>query len=368
MKPSLARIFLGLFVIFAFLVSPLGVVQAAGEIPVFAIKEIKEGESVTVLTYDFPADRDFEVMMGKNGTRGVKGIVVATLNSGKGGTFEATVNIPAELKDEGIIAIRMESKTGGYYAYNWFVNKTGVVVPVKPVPEKPGTTKPAPDTSKPAQPVGKKAYITILDVNPDTWVKVRADNLPANQTFTIRIGTYYNFFRDYVVVGSFDSGSGGSFEWTSDLPAVTRGVRLVTVRIDSAQRAYAFNAFKNVEGGTRGGSSATTESGAAGTMCKLLNSGPSSVTLNEQFDAYWEIQNTSGVTWKTGATTLRYVSGASMHGAEKYDIPADVPNGGTLKLSVHMTAPGDAGEQTERWALLQGETNLCQLVFTVKVR
>jgi len=44
------------------------------------------------------------------------------LNSGEGGTLEATFAIPAELAGEQRIAIRLQGEV--YYAYNWFWNNT----------------------------------------------------------------------------------------------------------------------------------------------------------------------------------------------------------------------------------------------------
>jgi len=58
------------------------------------------------------------------GTRGVGGVQVATVDSGAGGTLDLTFNIPDYLKGQYQIAIRMQSPTSGYYAFNWFYNNT----------------------------------------------------------------------------------------------------------------------------------------------------------------------------------------------------------------------------------------------------
>jgi len=79
-------------------------------------------ESVTILTYDMPANKNFKVLMGEIGTQGVKGIEVATLNSAKGGSFLATFAIPEQLKGRAQIAIRLEGTDNPNYAYNWFWN------------------------------------------------------------------------------------------------------------------------------------------------------------------------------------------------------------------------------------------------------
>jgi hypothetical protein len=60
------------------------------------------------------------------GTKGINGIKVASTASGKGGAQQLTYNIPAALKGSYQIAIRMQSPTSGYFAYNWFYNHTFV--------------------------------------------------------------------------------------------------------------------------------------------------------------------------------------------------------------------------------------------------
>jgi len=79
--------------------------------------------SVTVLTANFPPNQDFVVTMGPLNSLGLGGIVVATTNSGAGGAFTATYNIPASLVGTAQISIRMQS-AAGYYAFNWFWNAT----------------------------------------------------------------------------------------------------------------------------------------------------------------------------------------------------------------------------------------------------
>jgi hypothetical protein len=84
---------------------------------------VERDTSVTIRTANFPAGQAFTVRMGAMGTRGVGGVVVATTDSGTGGTLEATYSIPEALKGSYQIAIRLESPSG-YYSYNWFYNST----------------------------------------------------------------------------------------------------------------------------------------------------------------------------------------------------------------------------------------------------
>jgi hypothetical protein len=75
-----------------------------------------------VKTNNFPKNMKFDVLMGAFGTAGINGIKVSTIDSGNGGSFNATFDIPASLAGSHRIAIRLQSSSG-YYAYNWFYNR-----------------------------------------------------------------------------------------------------------------------------------------------------------------------------------------------------------------------------------------------------
>ncbi len=95
------------------------------QIPTFSISAVVRNESVTIVTNNFPANDNFNVLMNVYGTLGVNGIFVDTLPSGDGGSITETFLIPADLIGLAKIAIRLESNKGtGYYSYNWFYNNT----------------------------------------------------------------------------------------------------------------------------------------------------------------------------------------------------------------------------------------------------
>jgi hypothetical protein len=95
------------------------------KIPTFTISSVVRNKSVTIVTKDFPANDNFDVLMNVYGTQGKNGILVDTIASGEGGSLTATFTIPAELKGLSKISIRLQSNKGtGYYSYNWFYNNT----------------------------------------------------------------------------------------------------------------------------------------------------------------------------------------------------------------------------------------------------
>lgn len=193
----------------------------ASVIPTFDIVKVVTDDSVTIRTHNFPANMTFTVRMGKIGTRAVGGIEVAKTDSGKGGSFEATYAIPADLKGSAQISIRLDG-TYGYYAYNWFYNKTAAVAD--------GYT-------------GIPTF-SIVAVAKDETVTIRTNNFPANRTFTVSMGKIGTRAIGGVEVGKTESGKGGSFEATYPIPASLKGLAQISISLDSSPY-YAYNWFYN---------------------------------------------------------------------------------------------------------------------------
>lgn len=215
---------------------------AAQTIPTITIVSVERDQTVTVRTHNFPANRAFTVRMGSMGTQGVNGTVVATTNSGAGGTMDLTYNIPATLQGSRQIAIRLDAP-GGYYAYNWFYNSTtsGAVTGT------PAPTTPAP-TPTPGATSTTRANIptfSIVSVQRDSSVTIRTNNFPANQAFTVRMGALGTRGVNGTVAATTDSGSGGTFEATYTIPENLRGRSTIAIRLESPSGYYAYNWFYN---------------------------------------------------------------------------------------------------------------------------
>ncbi len=101
-------------------VSPL----PPGVIPTIFIQAVAQDSTVTVVTNNFPANDKFDVYMNYYGTAGIGGTYVTTVNSDGGGALTFTFDIPASMKGQTRIAIRLHSSTTGYFSYNWFWNST----------------------------------------------------------------------------------------------------------------------------------------------------------------------------------------------------------------------------------------------------
>ncbi len=97
--------------------------ESTSQIPTIEILSVDRNKRVTIQTENFPANTTFSVTMGKYGTKGIGGIEVAKTESGSGGSFTATYQIPHALRGQDQIAIRLQSASG-YYSYNWFYNNS----------------------------------------------------------------------------------------------------------------------------------------------------------------------------------------------------------------------------------------------------
>ncbi len=211
-------------------------------IPTFSIQSVVKDTSVTILTNNFPANQDFTVTMNYYGTLGIGGTVVDTTNSGAGGSFSETYNIPAFLAGQDRIAIRLQSPQG-FFAYNWFWNNTtGAVTPQPSVTPGGPTVTPQP-TSTPVY-TGIPTF-SIQSVVKDTSVTILTNNFPANQDFTVTMNYYGSAGVDGTVVGTTNSGAGGSFSETYNIPSAMVGQPRIAIRMESTQGYYAYNWFWN---------------------------------------------------------------------------------------------------------------------------
>ena len=212
-----------------------------------------------------------------------------------------------------------------------------------------------------------KAIITITGVEKNTAVTVQADLFPANQIFKIRVGPFDTFFKDYVEVGTINSGNGGTFKFTVLLPEKVKEVEKITVRLDSAAGIYAYNYFKNE---TSGSIPAVTTPVTSST-CEVSVSPALSTVMKPDydFDAVWTVKNISGKTWELGTTDYKYVRGTELQKYEKFfDLNEVVKSGDSVKIRIDMLAPNAVGTYTTNWAVVQGSTIICNLPVTIIVK
>lgn len=198
-------------------------------IPTISITSVVTDQTVTIQTANFPANQNFVVTMGPFGSQGVNGHVVGTTNSGTGGAFSATYNIPDQLKGSSRIAIRLQtSHAYPFYAYNWFWNNTT------------GGTGGIPGYT------GVPTF-NIVSVEAGKTVTIETNNFPPNQAFTVTMGPMGSQGVNGTVVGTLNSGVGGTLKATFNIPAQYASAYQVAIRAQTAHAApyFAYNWFYN---------------------------------------------------------------------------------------------------------------------------
>ena len=196
-------------------------------IPTFKITDVVAGESVTILTNNFPENYVFKVMMGKMWTQGKEGIYVTTINSVDGGEFPLTFDIPAALASDNQISIRLESTSGGFYAYNWFYNTSA------------GADESSSFTGIPS--------FSISSVVKDSTVTITGDDSPAGYDFQVLMGKMWTQGIGGYYVKTINSGDGGPFTVTFDIPEELQGEYQISIRLTATSGGYyAYNWFYNV--------------------------------------------------------------------------------------------------------------------------
>lgn len=208
-------------------------VTSSKPIPTFVISGGIQDRLVTITTYNFPANDRFDVLMGIIGTRGIGGVKATTFYSDKGGTQSFTCNIPAALRGQDQIAIRLQSNTGsGYFAYNWFQNSAF------------GFSGGVPHC--------KSCYagypsLSIFNVLRDHSVTITTYNLPKDKPFQATMGPMGTRGIGGYIVSHFNTGAGGVQTLTFTIPPALYGYRQIAIRLQATDTSgyYAYNWFFN---------------------------------------------------------------------------------------------------------------------------
>ena len=206
---------------------------ASNNYPYFIIESVTKDQTVTIRAYNFPANDTFLVSMGYYGTYGIGGIQVGSTSTGIANSFVATYSIPSALVGQYRIAIRLESPSSGYYAYNWFYNNTAPT-------SQPPVNPPTPGYSG-------YPYFFIKSVLKDKTVTIQAYNFPGNDTFVVKMGSYGGYGIGGIVVGTTATNTQpGPFEATYTIPSELSGLYRIAIRLESPSSGYfAYTWFYN---------------------------------------------------------------------------------------------------------------------------
>jgi hypothetical protein len=198
--------------------------------PTFMIEEVTEDQEVSILGSNFPPDDSFVVRMHYYGTAGIGGTVVGTVDTDDGGAISGTFTIPAAYHGLWKIAIRMDSTTSGYYAYNWFFNNSTNGEGGE------GTT-----TGYTGYP-----YFYIDAVTRDEAVTINGYNFPPDDKFNVRMKYYGSRGIGGIIVETIETDEGGKLSATFKIPSQLAGEYRIAIRMESPVSGYyAYNWFFN---------------------------------------------------------------------------------------------------------------------------
>jgi len=106
---------------------------------------------------------------------------------------------------------------------------------------------------------------SIVSVKTDVTVSIKTNNFPASDTFKVLMGKIGTKGIGGYYVDTISSGSGGSFSATFDIPDELKGLKQISIRLQSTTGSgyYTYNWFYN-KAGKSGGSSGSKSKGYSG--------------------------------------------------------------------------------------------------------
>lgn len=329
-KIQLALIFTLLLMLF----SAHSIVRAE-TIPTISIVAVTEDAKVTIQTHHYPANIDFDVRMGRIGTRGIGGVLVGTFNSGAGGSQKYTFDIPAILHHDHQIAIRTDAKIGGFYSFNWFFNANAG--------SHTGGTPISGGAGDPS--------LLVVTVKKDTHVTIEGSGFPTGETFDVLMGKFGTQGVSGTKVGSFTPNSDGTMHETFDIPASLKSENRIAIRVESTSSSkFAHTWFDNETGESGGAGSPTPPQGKIPTFSILSVVKDDNVTIQtNNFPANQNFKVLMGKMWTKGingieVTTISSGSGGSF--THTFDIPPALK--GDFQISIRLQT-ADNGFYAYNW-------------------
>lgn len=313
----------------------------------FEVIAVTRNTSVTIRTKDFPLRTKFVVRIGTASKKAVNGEVVGSFNSDKGGVLEQTFPIPVALKDVIILGLRIES-ADGYEAYNWFFNET---------------------LARALPAANAKPQIDFSEAKKNTSVTVQAKNLPANTSFSVRVGPYEGFYAKYAYSGLVKTGAEGAASFPVSLPASAKDAEHIMVRMDGAG-TYVFNVYKNVDGGKAVPLAEVNKV----VECQIISINPiPALAPREDFDVIWSVQNSGLLDWEMQHVMFLFVGGTAMQKyQDRQTLPFTIKRGKVHEFVVDMRAPEQSGWYTAIWMIknvAEGQNkDICKLSVSVFVK
>ncbi len=86
----------------------------------------------------------------------------------------------------------------------------------------------------------------ILKVTRDTNVTIQSNEFPVNTKYVVKMGPAYSYALGGTIIGTFDSGKGGTANMTFNIPAELKGSDRIDIRVEFPDGRYSYNYFFNL--------------------------------------------------------------------------------------------------------------------------
>lgn len=197
--------------------------------------------------------------------------------------------------------------------------------------------------------------ISILSVDRDTSVTFKANNLPPNDQFRVRMGEMGTRGVKGVIVDNFSTGSGGSKKISSSIPASLQGERRIAIRIESTSGSgyYAYNWFYNNTTGGGSGGTGGKPPGYSGYPTFSIQSVVRNQTVTIKTknlppdDEFKTLMNYMGTRGVNGHNVGSFESGDGGTETFTFDIPSSLK--GQYKIAIRFQSKTGSGYYAYNW-------------------
>lgn len=207
--------------------------------------------------------------------------------------------------------------------------------------------------SNESAPAAYSGYPTfsITNVKKDVSVTIKTSNLPPNDEFKVRMGKKGTKAVDGIVVGSIDSGSGGTKSFSFEIPADLKGLKQIAIRFDSKTGSgyYAYNWFWNNT--SSGGGTSTGGYSGYPTFSITAVVRNSSVTIQTKNlpknDTFAARMNTMGTKGTGGIKVATFSSGEGGTRTYTFSIPEELK--GLKQIAIRFDSTAGSGYYAYNW-------------------
>jgi len=203
---------------------------------------------------DFYLPGRYTIFIGPN-IPGQPSIIAGYADETNGPRFTKTLNIPAELKSYGQLKVAVVNAFNGHSGSMAFLYQEGY-----PYIDPQGNFSTVHGTDSYGYSSTATPFTNILNVVPDGEITLQVFNFPRDKDFIVTMGPLGTRGIGGYVIGTQNSGEGGSFIVTYPIPSQLHGSDFISIRMESTTSGhFVYDYFQNHSAGT----SVTPGSGTA---------------------------------------------------------------------------------------------------------